>query len=184
MPLALRLRRRDGQTISHLSDSLVALNEFRNAAELRLIEGPASLALPRRFGRLRQRIFECFQLAREILRALRLHAVLQALIKDEGVAQIDDRVLVGRALDRLELVRLIALLADLAQEGRELSKAEIFSIALFPAEEAEHFRILNDEGRTFVGHGCAEEKVGEPLHCADLFSIGEPHGLFAVNDEK
>ena len=72
------------------------------------------------------------------MRVFRLHTVLQPLIKDQRVAQIQDRVLIGGALHRFELLGLLALFVDLFQERRELGETEIFSVALFPAEQAEH----------------------------------------------
>ena len=160
------------------------MNELRDAVEFRLVEVSSSLAFPRRSRRARQRIIECFQLAHEILRSLRLHAIFQALIKDERVPQIEDRVLIGRALHRLELLGLLPLLIDLFQKGRELGETEIFPIALLPAKEAEHFGVLDNKDRILVGHRSVKEDIGKPLHSANLFPVGEPHSLFAANNEQ
>ena len=75
------------------------------------------------------------QLVRKLLGPFRLHAVLQALIKNDRVPQIQDGVLIGGTFNRLEFVRLITLFVDFFQEGRQLSGTKIFSIALLPAEQ-------------------------------------------------
>ena len=77
-----------------------------------------------------------------------------------------------------------ALLVDLFQEGCEFGKTKIFSVALFPTEQAEHFRILDDEDRILIGDWCVKERVREPVQRGDLFFIHQAQRLFAVNDKE
>ena len=76
----------------------------------------SDLTLPRGLSSRGQIAFERCQFSGEILRILRLHAVLQSLIKDERIAQIENCILKCRTLDRLQFVRLFALIVDLFQE--------------------------------------------------------------------
>ena len=89
-------------------------------------------------------------------------------------------------MDAFKFVRLRALFVDLLQEGRKLSEAKIFSVALFPAEQAEHFGVLHDENWVLISNGRIEQNVGEPLHrasraCGTAF---EAQFLFAMNDQE
>ena len=127
----------------------------------------------RRFRRLRNRALECRQLGRKILGSFWLHAVLQTLIKHERVPQIQNCALIGRTFDRLKFVRLLALLVDLFQERRQLRETEIFPIALLPAKQTEHLRVLNDEGRIFIRDRRVEQGIAQPFDRANLSTIVE-----------
>jgi len=74
--------------------------------------------------------------------------------------------LIGRALDGLELVYLIALFFDLLQERRKLEEAEVFPLTLLPAEQTEHFVVLNKEDRLLIGDCRIKENVSQPLERA------------------
>src|SRR5205085_498892 len=119
-------------------------NQFVDFVEFFVVELLATLMLVRRLGRGRHILDEKLELARKLSRALELNAVLKPLIKRESVAQIQDRALISRALNRFEFVGLIALFLDLFQERRELGEAEIFPLALFPTEQTEHLVVLNE----------------------------------------
>src|SRR5213082_894810 len=100
----------DGEQVSHARQVFVSLNKSGNGIELRLIEGFAFLALACGLRGERNRRGVGLQFVREIVRVLGAQAVLQSLAKDQRVPQIQDRALVSGTLDRLELVRLLALL--------------------------------------------------------------------------
>ena len=102
----------------------------------------------------------------EIFCVFRLHAVFQSLIERESIPQIQDRALIGGTLDCFELVRLLALLVDLFQERRKLGETEIFPVALFPAEQAEHLGVLNNEHRILIGDRRIEKT--SVSHCIAL----------------
>ena len=132
--------------------------------EFRLVEVFSRLALPRGFCRRRAMQLSNDCSSREKFCASSgCKTVLQPLIKDERIAQIQDRVLIGGTLDRLEFVRLLALIVDLFQERREFGETEIFPVALFPAEQAEHFGILNNENRILIGHRRVEKRIRQPF---------------------
>ena len=120
----------------------------------------------------------------KIFCTLRLNAVFQPLIQRESVPQIQDRALVGGALDCFELVRLRGLFIDLLQERRKLGETKIFPVALLPAEQAEYVRVLHDENRILIGNGSIEQDVGEPLHRTEPFAAFEAQFLFAVNESR
>ena len=105
------------------------------------------------------------------MRAFRLQTVLQALVKNQPIAQIKNSILIGGALHRLQFLGERALFVDLFQEGRQLGVAKIFPVLLFPPEKAEHIGVLNDEDRILIGEWCVEERVGQPGHGAKLFAV-------------
>ena len=168
----------------HLSHFFVALHQFRDAIELCLIEFLSALTRARRFPSIGNRALERLHLSRKILRALRLHAIFQPLIKDQAIAQIEDSIMIGGTLDRLEFVRLLALLVDLLQERRQLAEAEIFPVALFPAKQSQNFCILNDESGILICDGRVKKRVVKPFDGRERLSIGQSQRFFAMNDEQ
>ena len=99
MPIAfLRGTRRDGEDVTHFGHFLVALDQFSRVMEFRLVETLPGVALARRLARRRQALGVGIQFLREIFRPFRLQTVLQPLVKDQPIAQIEDRILIGGTL--------------------------------------------------------------------------------------
>ncbi len=85
---------------------------------------------------------------------------------------------------RFQLFRLCALFIDLFQEGRELDKAEVFPVALFPAKQAENFGVLHEKHRILISGRCAKKNISEPLHRAETLAAFEAQFLFAMNNQQ
>src|SRR2546421_3110098 len=183
MPV-FRIDRRNGEDVGHLGKFFVLLNQLDHFIELFVVELLTALMLVRSLGSGRHILDEKLQFAGEFSRALELNAVLEPLIKRESVAQIQDRALKSRALNRFEFVGLIALFLDLFQERRELSEAEIFSLTLFPTEQTEHLVVLNEKNRMLIGAWRIEENIDQPFDRAQCASVFQPQFLFAVNNQE
>ena len=184
MPFTIWLEWWNRQDVCHVRQSFVTLNHLRDVIEFRFVEIFAHRALARCRSRTRDSAFETLQFSSEIFCTLRLNAVFQPLIQRESVPQIQDRALISGALDCFELVRLRGLFIDLLQERRKLGETKIFPVALLPAEQAEHVRVLHDEHRILIGDGSIEQDIGEPLHRAESLATFEPQFLFSVNDQE
>src|SRR4030095_12344265 len=184
MPVAAMIHRRDNEDVGHLRDFFVFLNQLGDVVQFAAVEIFAALGLDGRFGRTGHGGDVGFQLVIEILRSFQLRAVLQPLIKNETVPQIQDRALISRALDRFQLVGLIALFLDLFQERREFGEAEIFSLTLLPAEQAEHFVILDNKDRILISRRRIEKNIGLPLNRAQSTAAFKSKLLFTMYDEQ
>ena len=184
MPFIIWLEWRNSQDVCHLRQSFVTLNHLRDVIEFRFVEIFAHRALARCRCCTRDSARETLKFSSEILCALRLNAVFQPLIQRESVPQIQDRALIGGALDCFELVRLRGLFIDLLQERRKLGEAKIFPVALLPAEQAEDVCVLHDEHRILIGNGSIEQDIGEPLHRTQSLAAFEAQFLFSVNDQE
>ncbi len=156
--------RRNSQNVCHLRQSFVTLNQLGDVIEFGLVEIFAHRAFARRLCCAWDNALETLKFGSEIFYALWLNTIFQPLIQREPVAQIQDRALIGGALNCFELLGLRALFIDLLQERRELGKAKIFPFVLLPAEQAEHVCVLHDEHRILIGNGRIKHDIGKPLH--------------------
>ncbi len=95
MPVLIRSDRWDGQNVSHARHRVVTPHRFRHQIELFLVERRARLARVRRLSARGQRGGQRLELLGEVLSAFRTDAVLEPLVKDEGVPQVDDGALIG-----------------------------------------------------------------------------------------
>jgi hypothetical protein len=113
-----------------------------------------------------------------------LQTVFQALIKDERISQIQNRVLISGALDGRQLGREHALFLDLSQKRLELCVTEIPAVLLFPTEKTEDVGVLNDEDGISIGQRSVEQRIGKPARGGERFSVRQANRLLAVNNEE
>src|SRR4051812_20479019 len=104
MPFTIWLDWWNSQDVCHLRQSFVTLNHLSDVIESRFVEILAHRALARCRCRTRDTARETLKFVSEIFCVLRLNTVFQSLIQRESVPQIQNRALIGGALDCFELV--------------------------------------------------------------------------------
>src|SRR5574338_1666916 len=102
-------------------------------------------------------------LTREILSAVDLDRVGEAMEKCQPFKKLNDVALEGRTQLRIHLLCQLRLLLDLLKVRNEFTEGEIFSRVRLPAERSEGFRIADDKDLPVLRDALFHQDLGEPV---------------------
>ena len=173
LPIRRRIQGRNDQRIGHVRQGIELLREGGKFAQRVLIHRSARLLGAKRRQAGGERGLVIGNQPGEIMGAGGLEAVFQALVKDDGVAEFQDLLLIGGALRILDLAGLPALRADFTQHRTQFAEGVIaqsgFLDALFAQLElADEFGMVNQKDRAGVGDLRFEEGFEQPIRGSEL----------------